>query len=73
MLQSGVSVLGLDVKYVSSLSLYFLSIFSFGTIYAMIFTEEDDEFSNPLSQMNPMAMNPMGGAMKPNDKLDEVC
>lgn len=75
MLQSGVSVLGLDVKYVSSLSLYFLSIFSFGSIYAMIFTEDDDDFSNPLAQMNPMgAMGGMGGAgMKPNDKLDEVC
>ena len=44
MLQSGVSVTGLDVKYVSSLSLYFLSIFSFGSIYAMIFTEEDNDF-----------------------------
>jgi len=41
MLQSGVSVIGLDVKYVSSLSLYFLSVFSFGTIYQMMFTGND--------------------------------
>ena len=37
MLQSGVSVIGLDVKYVSSLSLYFLSFSGFNSIYQMIF------------------------------------
>jgi len=74
MLQNGVSVLGLDVKYVSSLSLYFLSVFGFSPIYQMIFTEEDDDFSNPMEQMNPMAMNPMMGQnpMKPNETLKDV-
>jgi hypothetical protein len=38
MLQSGVSVIGLDVKFVSSLSLYFLSFLGFNSIYQMIFT-----------------------------------
>lgn len=38
MLQSGVSVVGLDVKYVSSLSLYFLSFMGYSAIYQMIFT-----------------------------------
>jgi ER membrane protein complex subunit 3 len=40
MLQSGVSVLGLDVKYVSSLSLYFLSFSGFNSIYQLIFQGE---------------------------------
>lgn len=62
MLQSGVSVVGLDVKYVSSLSLYFLSIFGFSPIYQMILNNDDenDDFTNPMDQMNPMAS--MGGA-----------
>lgn len=38
MLQSGVNVIGLDVKYVSSLSLYFLSFLGYNSIYQMIFT-----------------------------------
>ena len=38
MLQSGVSVAGLDVKYVSSLSLYFMSFLGFNSIYQMMFT-----------------------------------
>lgn len=59
MLQSGVSVVGLDVKYISSLSLYFLTIFGFSSIYKIMFSEEDDDFSNPMNQMNPMMMNPM--------------
>ena len=40
MLQSGVSVIGLDVKFVSSLSLYFLSFMGFSSIYQMIFTRK---------------------------------
>lgn len=40
MLQSGVNVVGLDVKYVSSLSLYFLSFMGYSSIYQMIFTGE---------------------------------
>lgn len=37
MLQSGVQVIGLDVKFVSSLSLYFLSFLGFNSIYQMMF------------------------------------
>lgn len=37
MLQSGVSVIGLDVKFVSSLSLYFLSFMGFNSIYQLMF------------------------------------
>ena len=77
MLQSGVSVVGLDVKYISSLSLYFLTIFGFSSIYKMLFSQEDDDFSNPMKQMNPMMMNPMmapganpmGGQPKQEDLL----
>ena len=73
MLQSGVRVIGLDVKYVSSLSLYFLSIFGYSPIYQMILDDEDNEFGNPMEQMNPMAMNPMANAMAPNEKIDDLC
>jgi hypothetical protein len=37
MLQSGIKVIGLDVKFVSSLSLYFLSFLGFSSIYQLMF------------------------------------
>ena len=65
MLQKGVEIAAIDVKYVSALSLYFLTIFGFNSIYKMMFTNDGDENAamDPMSDpsMNPMAMNPMMG------------
>merc|ERR1712083_249747 len=56
MLQKGVENRTMDVKYVSALSLYFLTIFGFGPLHKMILTQDPDDPNDP---MNPMAMNPM--------------
>jgi len=63
MLQRGVENVALDVKYVSALSLYFLTIFGFNSVYRMILSGDNDDALNPMNDpsMNPMAMNPMGG------------
>jgi hypothetical protein len=67
MLQRGVENVALDVKYVSALSLYFLTIFGFNSVYRMILSGDNDDALNPMNDpsMNPMAMNPMGGGANP--------
>ena len=44
MLQKGVEIAAIDVKYVSALSLYFLTIFGFNSIYKMMFTNDGNFF-----------------------------
>lgn len=64
MLQRGVENNSLDVKYVSALSLYFLTIFGFNSVYKMILSNDSDDAFDPMSDpsMNPTAMmGPMGG------------
>lgn len=69
MLQKGIECNGMDVKYVSALSLYFLTIFGFGPLHKMLLTHdpEDNDAMNPMNDpsMNPMAMNPMGQQASP--------
>jgi hypothetical protein len=55
-LQSGVSVVSLDVQYISSLSIYFLSFFGFSSLYRIILSETDDDPMGQISGMNPMMM-----------------
>lgn len=56
LLQSGVSVASLDVQYISSISLYFLTLFGFNSLYRIIFREADDDLSGQMAAMNPMMM-----------------
>jgi len=71
MLQKGVEIQNLDVKYVSSLSLYFLILFGLNGLQNLILTskEADEEFSTSAeheSMKNPMAaMGGMGGMGAP--------
>lgn len=56
LLQSGVSVVSLDVQWISSISLYFLTIFGFNSLYKIFLNEEDDQMMSQLAGMNPMMM-----------------
>lgn len=59
LLQSGISVSSLDVQYISSISLYFLTMFGFSSLYRIILSENDDELGSQMAAMNPMmAMGP---------------
>ena len=54
LLQSGVSVASLNVQYISSISLYFLTLFGFNSLYKIILSESDDDLSSSMAAMNPM-------------------
>lgn len=56
LLQAGVSVLSLDVQFISSISLYFLTLFGFNSLYRIILSEADDDMANQMAGMNPMMM-----------------
>ena len=57
LLQSGVSVVSLDVQWISSISLYFLTIFGFNSLYKIFLNEQDDDqMMSQLAGMNPMMM-----------------
>jgi len=63
MLQKGVEIQNLDVRYVSSLSLYFLILFGLNGLQNLILTrgEEEEEFTKNVELEN--MKNPMGAAM----------
>lgn len=71
MLQRGIEVSSIDVKYVSALSLYLLTIYGFQSLYRMIFTANGSDMDaiDPMNDpmQNPMAMNQqmMGGGGNP--------
>lgn len=54
LLQSGVSVASLNVQYISSISLYFLTLFGFSSLYRIILSESEDDLSSTMAAMNPM-------------------
>jgi ER membrane protein complex subunit 3 len=56
LLQAGVSVLSLDVQYISSISLYFLTLFGFNSLYRIVLSEADDDMQSQMAGMNPMMM-----------------
>lgn len=65
LLQSGVSVVSLDVQWISSISLYFLTIFGFNSLYKIFLNEQDDDMMmSQLAGMNPMMM--AGGMQQPS-------
>eukprot|EP01017_Pseudomicrothorax_dubius_P028309 TRINITY_DN3357_c0_g4_i1.p1 TRINITY_DN3357_c0_g4~~TRINITY_DN3357_c0_g4_i1.p1 ORF type:complete len:275 (-),score=74.23 TRINITY_DN3357_c0_g4_i1:128-952(-) len=66
MLQRGIDIQNLDVKYISAQSLYFLILFGLMDIRSLLFRnttpEEEKEFATDMTAMtgmNPNAMNPM--------------
>ncbi len=76
LLQSGVSVASLDVQYISSISLYFLTLFGFNSLYRIIFTEaEEEDLSMSMAAMNPMMamgmQQPSLGGPESNKSLGE--
>lgn len=76
LLQSGVSVVSLDVQYISSISLYFLTLFGFNSLYKIFLSEQEDDLSSQLSGMNPMMMGagmaqPSLGGPETNKALGE--
>jgi len=68
MLQSGVGTRDLDVRWVSSLSWYFLTLFGLQPVYNFILGSDNsaNQMSQQMAQMNPTAA--MGGNNDP-DKL----
>src|SRR3990167_2078653 len=56
LLHAGISVLSLDVQFISSISLYFLTLFGFNSLYRIILSEADDDMANQMAGMNPMMM-----------------
>jgi ER membrane protein complex subunit 3 len=76
LLQSGVSVMSLDVQYISSISLYFLTLFGFSSLYKIFLSEQEDDMMNQLAGMNPMMMGagmaqPSLGGPESNKQLCE--
>jgi len=67
MLQSGVGTRDLDVRWVSSLSWYFLTLFGLQPVYNFILGS--DNTANQIAQQ--MAMNP-AGMMAPNQDPDKL-
>jgi hypothetical protein len=76
LLQSGISVASLNVQYISSISLYFLTLFGFNSLYKILLSETEDDMSNQLAAMNPMMMGmgmqqPQLGGQETNKSMCE--
>lgn len=48
MLQKGVDIQNLDVRYISSLSLYFLILFGVSKLHALLFSGDDENEIIPV-------------------------
>lgn len=71
MLQSGVMTRDLDVRWVSSLSWYFLCLFGLQSVFIFILGNENaaSQMNQQMAQMNPgQAANPFGPGQDP-DKM----
>jgi len=68
MLQSGVGTRDMDVRWVSSISWYFLTLFGLQPIYNFILGSENsaNQMAQQMQQMNPGAM------MQPNQDPDKM-
>ncbi|KAI5789114.1 integral membrane protein DUF106-domain-containing protein [Geopyxis carbonaria] len=69
MLQSGVGTRDLDVRWVSSLSWYFLNLFGLRSVFTLILGNENaaDQMASQMQQMNPTASaNIFGPGQDPN-------
>jgi len=68
MLQAGVGTQDLDVRWVSSLSWYFLTLFGLQPVYNFILGSNNAANQMMAQQMAMQQQNPMAGAEDP-DKL----
>lgn len=76
LLQSGVSVASLNVQYISSICLYFFTLFGFNSLYRIILSEAEDDLTSQMGGMNPMMMGmgmqqPSLGGQEDNKSLCE--
>ncbi|KAL8943964.1 MAG: hypothetical protein Q9211_000782 [Gyalolechia sp. 1 TL-2023] len=71
MLQSGVATRDLDVRWVSSLSWYFLNLFGLQSVFIFILGNENaaNQMAQQMSQMNPGAG---AGMFQPGQDADKV-
>ncbi|KAL7276311.1 hypothetical protein RUND412_000725 [Rhizina undulata] len=71
MLQSGVATRDLDVRWVSSLSWYFLNLFGLRSIFTFILGNDNaaDQMAAQMQQMNPAGGNPMFGPGQDPNKM----
>ena len=71
MLQSGVGTRDLDVRWVSSLSWYFLNLFGLQSVFTFILGNDNaaSQMSQQMAQMNPSAGAAMFGPGQDPDKL----
>ncbi|CCH58646.1 hypothetical protein TBLA_0A08560 [Henningerozyma blattae CBS 6284] len=68
MLQAGISTADLDVRWVSSISWYFISVLGLNPLYNLILGDSVDM----SSMMDTAAQNPMGGMMGPGQPQPEA-
>ncbi|KAI9872819.1 MAG: ER membrane complex subunit 3 [Pleopsidium flavum] len=71
MLQSGVATRDLDVRWVSSLSWYFLNLFGLQSVFIFILGDENaaSQMAQQMGQMNPSAQAGMFGPGQDPDKM----
>ncbi|KAA6410041.1 MAG: DUF850 domain [Lasallia pustulata] len=72
MLQSGVATRDLDVRWVSSLSWYFLNLFGLQSVFIFILGDENaaSQMAQQMSQMNPQASG--AGMFQPGQDPDKM-
>ncbi|KAI9798861.1 MAG: ER membrane complex subunit 3 [Piccolia ochrophora] len=73
MLQSGVGTRDLDVRWVSSLSWYFLNLFGLQSVFTFILGNDNaaSQMTQQMAQMNPAAATSMFGPGQDPNKLFE--
>ncbi|MCJ1485873.1 ER membrane complex subunit 3 [Schaereria dolodes] len=72
MLQSGVATRDLDVRWVSSLSWYFLNLFGLQSVFIFLLGNENaaNQMAQQMSQMNPGAAG--AGMFQPGQDPDKL-
>ncbi|KAI9681169.1 MAG: ER membrane complex subunit 3 [Caeruleum heppii] len=74
MLQSGVGTRDLDVRWVSSLSWYFLNLFGLQSVFTFILGDDNaaSQTTQQMAQMNPSASATQGGMFAPGADVDKL-
>ncbi|KAK5941429.1 hypothetical protein PMZ80_006708 [Knufia obscura] len=74
MLQAGVMTRDLDVRWVSSLSWYFLCLFGLQSVFIFILGNDNaaSQVTQQMAMANPMGAQGMGGPMQPGQDPDKM-
>ena len=74
MLQSGIATRDLDVRWVSSISWYFLNLFGLQSVFIFILGNDNaaSQMAQQMGQMNPGAGGAGGGIFQPGQDPDKV-